>query len=314
MHCNDTLKKSEIDYITAFNQVWMSFNCWYREDIGNHPVVCVQNCPFSSKSKSKKEHSDRCIIDYYKKQGKIKDEFLNLLNSAEYFMFQVDLYNLLRTLEKYSFVTGYGNLTQRHFKINNNNIKGRFYIGYYEKLPTPIYSISDTSKGKNQFFASTLEVIYQVRHRIFHGNYNPRDIYFQNIVENVYKVFYPIIDRVLESEEKEFFCIDASKKVNARGLLYQHTKKQKGIILLAGSMVSLKTTSSYDILQMQNQNRQLILQESANQKGDCFEMIHNRSFPSPSAAAGFCLGRISNGQVEWKNKHDRTIGDILNKK
>ena len=56
--------KSEIEYITPFLKLWMSFNNWYKTDL---PSL----------------KTDRDAINEYKNQGQIKTEFLRLLKTEK---------------------------------------------------------------------------------------------------------------------------------------------------------------------------------------------------------------------------------------
>lgn len=40
---------------------------------------------------------------------------------------------------------------------------------------------------------------------------------------------------------------------------------------------------------------------------------NDKTFSTPSAAAGFCLGRNSNGWLEWKDIDGKTLDDIYRK-
>ncbi len=55
--------KSEIEYITPFLKLWMSFNNWYKKDKDLKGIK-----------------TDREAIDNYKKHGRIKDEFLRIFD------------------------------------------------------------------------------------------------------------------------------------------------------------------------------------------------------------------------------------------
>ena len=58
--------KSEVEYITPFLKLWMSFNNWYKKDLSHLPDV----------------KTDRDAINKYKTgQETIKREFLYLFNS-----------------------------------------------------------------------------------------------------------------------------------------------------------------------------------------------------------------------------------------
>ncbi len=76
--------RAEIEYITPFLKLWMSFNNWYKQDLPN-------------------VKTDRKAIDEYQQQGKIKSEFLKIFDdsSDEGIKFNYSLFELVLNLKNY---------------------------------------------------------------------------------------------------------------------------------------------------------------------------------------------------------------------
>ena len=166
----------------------------------------------------------------------------------------------------------------------------------------------DNISTKEKFFAETLGLIYKIRNITLHGSYNPVDIYFQNAVKGAYQVFGIILNRVFEKQEKLFFCIDMSRNVNAQGLLVNPTR----MTLLTGSHVALQADTSYGSLRRRKRRKSTLI-STAIQQGHYFEITENIPFSNPSASSSFCLGRNSDGQIDWKSKSGKILSDILKK-
>lgn len=169
--------KSEIEYITPFLKLWMSFNNWYKQDLENI-------------------RTDREAINEYKNQGKVKTEFLRLLNgrSNEDEKFQ----NALAL-----FVKDVGECNFERFNYPNDlfirNPSER--VIQSQSLVFISSSIKEyyfTSDDENRLFENTLEIIYQVRCKLVHGNFDIEDKLFISLVEKSYLILYPIMDRILQ--------------------------------------------------------------------------------------------------------------------
>ena len=311
MRYKNLFDKAEVEYITPFTKLWVSFNGWYKEDVKNQNFNCHKHCRYNKM----KEHTDRCIIDYYKKKGPMRSEFLDVLElygdqikkGDEGLRFHEFLYDFISALQEYPLP----NIQYSLVLKNSNRSTGIFRIANTRTQPQ--YSILDNPNQKGQFFMETLEIIYLIRNLTLHGNYNPADIYFQKVVEGAYKIFYMVLNKVLEKQEKVFFCTNEDKTVNAQGLLIGNNEDEKAeMLLLAGSWVALQTIHSYGTPQKQ-QERYTTLTNNAVRQNSHFELKQNIRFPSPSAASSFCLGKNSYGSVQWKTKSNKTLGYILRK-
>jgi hypothetical protein len=174
--------KAEIEYITPFLKLWMSFNNWYKRDL---PDI----------------KTDRKAIDEYKKSGKIKNEFLTIYNNSSDrgINFNYSLFGLILNLKNYELKNHQENIISYScIEENKNGRNGNYhYISEQEKR----FQILE--EDKELFFQETLDIIYCIRSNLVHGSFDIENIYFQKIVESCYKILQPIMYKVLEFEEIE---------------------------------------------------------------------------------------------------------------
>jgi hypothetical protein len=164
--------KSEIEFITPFLKLWMSFNSWYKEDMGS-------------------QTKDADAINHYKKQGKIKDEFLRLFGDTSDvgIDFNIAIYNMVSNLKNYDLKYINGDRVKYSEDLIYENIDGRSGLD-------PIY-ISETKKRfqipsskKEDLFSQTLNIVYQVRSNLVHGSFDIENEYFLKLVESSYSILY----------------------------------------------------------------------------------------------------------------------------
>jgi len=190
-------EKSEIEYITPFLKLWMSFNNWYKQDLTD-------------------VRTDRNAINEYKNQGLIKDEFLRLfsLNSDIGISFQNALFDLVLSLLNYSLQDQRGNNIS--FRVQNeeneeidlilqnaDNRGGREPIYISQKRER----FQILNEHKELFFGQTLEIIYQVRCNLVHGNFDIENKYFIKLIESSYKILYPIMESCLVKRNQQLTSI-----------------------------------------------------------------------------------------------------------
>ena len=82
-----------------------------------------------------------------------------------------------------------------------------------------------------------------------------------------------------------------------------------GFTVLKGSIIAPTTTSSFSWIDKRNS----IIKDYTTTNGDIITMTTNKTFSSPSTAASFCLGRSSNGWIEWKDKDGRILDAVHRK-
>jgi hypothetical protein len=188
--------KSEIEYITPFLKLWMSFNAWYKQDF--------KDVKFDSEAIAK-----------YKKSGKIKDEFLRFfgLNAEVGIEFQNALHDLILNLKTYDLKkekrNGIPEPIDYNLRNEDGNIIGSIILENADRRggKEPVFISTDKKRfqilegDKEKFFEQTLEIIYQVRCNLVHGSFDIEDQYFLKLVESSYKILYPIMDRILQNLE-----------------------------------------------------------------------------------------------------------------
>jgi hypothetical protein len=173
--------KAEIEYITPFLKLWMSFNNWYKEDL-------------------EEVKTDREAINKYKEHGKIKDEFLRLfdLSSEEGMSFNNALFKLILNLKSYDLKNSKGNVNYSCVEENKDGRNGN-YIFISEKKER--FQILE--ENKKLFFEETLDVFYCIRSNLVHGSFDIENEFFNKLIESSYKILQPIMRKVLVLEFDE---------------------------------------------------------------------------------------------------------------
>jgi hypothetical protein len=182
----------------------MSFNNWYKEDLKDTKIKVLdkdgnvkQNDDGSDKEKKLK--TDRDAINEYKKNGKIKNEFMRMfdLSSDKGIKFNYTLFELALNLKNYELKNHKGDLI-RYVCIHENK-DGRSGNLIYISEQGKRFQILDNEK--EVFFEETLDIIYCIRSNLVHGDFDVENEYFIKLVESSYKILQPIMHKVLEFEE-----------------------------------------------------------------------------------------------------------------
>ena len=298
MQYRKLFEKADVEYITPFLKIWMAFNNWYQIDLKNQSSI----------------KTDKDAINYYKKYGgKVGKEFMyffdaNTLSGVD---FGTALYDLITHLAKYPLQDKKG----QQINYSSHLIKKEHQGGNQEEL---IY-ISAKQGGlqvhkvdREQFFQETLEIVYQIRSALVHGNFDIENQDFIRLVESVYKIMYPIMNRIFEKEQAEdLVCRSAKKKVDAVARMPDGFGNNPTIVL-AGSKVCTpeQVVDSYGY---GKETRETVLNENAKyHQGDgYYVMTNDYLFSSPSAASSFCLGNNSDGMKVWKNRNGEILEDLF---
>lgn len=82
-----------------------------------------------------------------------------------------------------------------------------------------------------------------------------------------------------------------------------------GFTVLKGSTIAKSAVPSFKW----EEKREGMLQEYAAIEDNKLTMTSNLTFPSPSTASSFCLGRPSNGWTDWKDKDGNTLDSVYRK-
>ena len=172
--------KAEIEYITPFLKLWMSFNNWYKQDLPN-------------------AKTDREAINEYKQRGRIKDEFLKIYSgsSEESIKFKRSLFELVSELKKYELKNHKDTFVC--YSCIEENKDGR--SGDYHYISEQEKRFQILRDDEDKFFQETLDIIYCIRSNLVHGSFDIENPYFQKLVESSYKILQPIMHKVLRFEE-----------------------------------------------------------------------------------------------------------------
>ena len=197
--------KSEIEYITPFLKLWMSFNNWFKNYLNKNKK--------NNNEDKNKNITDRKAINKLKEGGEVKDEFKKLWDGSyggERIDFENSLWELVVSNEKV--VLKSEDREPKIFFIEDENYgpdkliykgkqtkegkpkKGYIFISQQKR------ELCIKSDDKDKFFEETLEFIYQARCKLVHGDYDIENKSFYNLVEHSYKVLYLIMKKVLENE------------------------------------------------------------------------------------------------------------------
>ena len=178
-------QKAELEYITPFLKLWLAFNCWYKKDSeADNPLI----------------KTDAQAILKYKVGGKVKLHFLRFFEDTstdgKRFNEALKLF-VLNAEETYELKDKDGNRVKYSLLIENPAARtittdNLIQVGEGSKK----YFIRNDQK--EDFFAETLQIIYQVRCCLVHGDFDIDNQFFLQLVENSYKIMYPIMERVLE--------------------------------------------------------------------------------------------------------------------
>lgn len=170
--------KAEIEYITPFLKLWMSFNNWYKQD---QPTA----------------KNDRAAINYYKNNGQIRTEFMRLLQGRSNIdeKFQDALASFVKNVYECSYIKF--NYPDDLFIRNPSDrfIKSQSLVFISAHSKEFFY----TSGDEDRLFENTLEIIYLIRCNLVHGDFDIEDSLFIDFVEKSYRILYPIMDRILQN-------------------------------------------------------------------------------------------------------------------
>ena len=82
-----------------------------------------------------------------------------------------------------------------------------------------------------------------------------------------------------------------------------------GFTVLKGSVIAKTMVPSFNW----KEKRESMLHEYASIENDELVMTSDKTFPSPSAAADFCIGSSNNGWLVWKDKEGNTLDSVYRK-
>ena len=206
---NDWLKRSRINYFSCFMELWVGFNAWFKHDLADgQDRSCI----------NKIKKMQPTVSDLYNKfDALLKDNF------KEAILFRGNLEALYYTLNaaqiRYDYPLKKKSEAQEFKNIGLNaaliDHSKKSYESAYEDLfhsfhPTGIieaqeerdrlednpdlegeWIVLDLVRLKNQpelIFAGLIEIIYQIRCKLFHGALNPDDEAHYDAVKYCYEL------------------------------------------------------------------------------------------------------------------------------
>lgn len=173
------LEKSRIDYFAPFVSLWLACNSWYRShysELGvkdrdlinklksdfsrrNHLYQRFENCLLGSEKKKRINFKTNLELLYFSlNRANLKPERLIYICSFEY---------LLTDYDNKSDPNGYVNII-RNPKINKDGSVNKAFKDEVIRLDTEFIT-SDVKV----VFSGVLELIYQIRNMVIHGNIRP---------------------------------------------------------------------------------------------------------------------------------------------
>ncbi|MBQ2851794.1 MAG: GIY-YIG nuclease family protein [Bacteroidales bacterium] len=111
-----------------------------------------------------------------------------------------------------------------------------------------------------------------------------------------------IFETVQENEEHLFYT--KGRGCDAKGFY-----NTSGFTVLKDSVIAQSATPSFSWVE----EREKIIKEYSVLDNGKLIMTSDKTFTSPSTAACFCLGRSSNGWIEWKDKDGNTLDSVYRK-
>ena len=82
-----------------------------------------------------------------------------------------------------------------------------------------------------------------------------------------------------------------------------------GFTVLKGSIIAKSSVPSFTW----KEKRENLLKDYTISNGDKLELESDKTFPSPSTAADFCIGSSNNGWLVWKDKDGQTLDSMYRK-
>ena len=108
---------------------------------------------------------------------------------------------------------------------------------------------------------------------------------------------------IAKPDEEHLFYIK-SRGCDAKGFY-----NVNGFTVLKGSVIAISSAPSYP----SKEKREKLLKEYTFANGDKLELESDKTFKNPSAASNFCMGRSSNGWIEWKDQDGQTLDSVYRK-
>ena len=108
---------------------------------------------------------------------------------------------------------------------------------------------------------------------------------------------------VVKTKDKHLFYIKV-RGCDAKGFY-----DTDGFTVLKGSIIAKSSVPSFTW----KEKREKLIKEYTSPDGDKFVLESDKTFPSPTSASTFVLGRPSNGWSDWKDKDGQTLDAVYRK-
>lgn len=173
-------EKSQIDYFTLFMPLWLSFNAWYKDKY--HWVYttdrdCINDLKDNTTGTNKIWNKFQSLIWS-------NDNFKNNLSNLSHALISANLTN-----DKYSLIISFKNAKLDNTTYENLIVttKKRWYT--YIELPNNVILIDNEEK----LYKALLEIIYQVRCILFHGNLTPIEVN-NRVIKYLYLILFDLVE------------------------------------------------------------------------------------------------------------------------
>lgn len=164
------LNKSRVDYFANFMMLWLAFNSWYKSHYSelhkrDRAFIDKIKTDFTGRNQLYTKFTELLAEDKIKENLKFKSDLESLyyvLNRAGimypkgHYRHSITFETALTDYSRRRNINGYVNLVKK--KSQKNKIK-----------LDEIFIVDD----KEQFFACLIEIIYQIRCYLFHGDLEP---------------------------------------------------------------------------------------------------------------------------------------------
>ena len=188
---SDWKERAEIDYIPLFMSLWLCLNAWVRDRI--------------------KEKNDREMINFLKHNGlELRDKFAELMSkkTAESYRFIGNFGELYRALNNAEIYYTQAKLKDKKVSFESCVIDWKSNSSKVESLKTENHQDDENEETSIQIdqglhvendnfrlFAAYIEILYQVRCALFHGDLAPT-LENEKVIKGLYLTLFMIMEDV----------------------------------------------------------------------------------------------------------------------
>ncbi len=187
-NANKLFQSSEIEYITPFLKLWLSFNSWYKKQYRRNTTI-----------RTDRDHLEKIKIE----TNLFKTEFEYLLNSnnVEWLSHLEELLKGLNNSDLKKYET---DLIYRHPDDDNAILLKDLFIQSFSESTFRARISSHVRKNDNLYFISStedvfklvLELIYLVRCSLVHGSLSIDNQTNLDVVESAYHLLFEVLKGV----------------------------------------------------------------------------------------------------------------------